>query len=177
LVGECSYQQNNISLHAKGGGDMRKGAMMIGVLAMAGCILVGGAVPVYAADLGLVGLLTSKLGVTNEQAESGAGAIFSTASKKMSVEDFTKVTDALPEVTSLMSSFSSGDSGSGSLGGLSSMMGKTGSSLSTLAGLSDTFSKLGIGSDMVGKFIPIVLEYAQSKGGSTIANLLKSALQ
>jgi hypothetical protein len=30
---------------------------------------------------------------------------------------------------------------------------------------------------MVGKFIPIVLEYAQSKGGSTIATLLKSALQ
>lgn len=156
---------------------MRKGAMLIGVLAIVGCMLAGGSASVCAADLNLVGLLTDKLGVTNEQAESGAGAIFSAASKKMSVDDFTKVTDALPEVTSLMSSVSSNDSGSSSLGELSSMAGKAGGALSSVAGLSDTFSKLGLGSDMVGKFIPIVLDYAQSKGGSTVANLLKSALQ
>ena len=156
---------------------MRKRAMMIGWLAMVGCMLFGGAFPVCAADLDLVGLLTKNLGVSNEQAEGGAGAIFNTASKNMSIDDFTKVTDALPEVTSLMNSVSSSGSGSGSLGGLSSMLGKSGSSLSTLAGLSDTFSKLGLGSDMVGKFIPIVLEYAQSKGGSQIASLLKTALQ
>lgn len=156
---------------------MRKGAMVVGVLAIMGWLLVGGTASVCAADLNLVGLLTDKLGVTNEQAEGGAGAIFSAASKKMSADDFTKVTDALPEVTSLMSSVSSSDSGSSSLGGLSSMVGKAGGAMSSLAGLSDTFSKLGLSSDMVGKFIPIVLDYAQSKGGSTVANLLKSALQ
>jgi hypothetical protein len=156
---------------------MRKGAILIGLLAMVGCVLIGGAAPVCAADLGLVGLLTDKLGVTNEQAEGGAGAIFSAASKKMSADDFTKVTNALPEVTSLMSSASSSDSGSGSLGGLTSMVGKASGAVSSLAGLSDTFSKLGLSSDMVGKFIPIVLDYAKSKGGSTISNLLKSALQ
>ena len=156
---------------------MKKRSIVIGWLVMMGCMLFGSAVPVHAADLDLVGLLTKNLGVSNEQAEGGAGAIFNAASKNMSVDDFAKVTDSLPEVTSLMNSFSSGDSGSGSLGGLSSVLGKSGSSLSTLAGLSDTFSKFGLSSDMVGKFIPIVLEYAQSKGGSQIANLLKSALQ
>ncbi len=155
---------------------MRKGAMMIGAMAVVAFVL-GGGTSVFAAGLDLVGMLTKNLGVTSEQAEGGAGAIFDSASKNMSAEDFTKVTDALPEVKSLMSSASSGDSGSGTLGGLSSMLGKSGGSLSTLAGLSDTFSKLGLSSDMVGKFIPVVLEYAQSKGGSTVSNLLKSALQ
>lgn len=156
---------------------MRQRKAMIGVLVMVGCMLLVGTAPVCAADLDLVGLLTKNLGVTNQQAEGGAGAIFNAASKNMSTDDFTKVTDALPEVTSLMNSATSGSSGSGTLGGLSSMMGKSGSSLSTLAGLGETFSKLGLSSDMVGKFMPIVLEYAQSKGGSQIANLLKAALQ
>ena len=156
---------------------MKKRSMVIGWLAMMGCMLFGSAFPVRAADLDLVGLLTKNLGVSSEQAEGGAGAIFNAASKNMSVADFTKVTDSLPEVTSLMNKVSLSDSGSGGLGGFSSMLGKSGSSLSVLAGLSDTFSKLGLSSDMVGKFIPIVLEYAQSKGGSQIANLLKSALQ
>ena len=131
----------------------------------------------YAADLDLVGLLTKNLGVSSEQAQGGAGAIFNAASQNMSADDFTKVTDALPEVTSLIKGVSSGGSDSGTLGGLSSMLGQSGSSLSSLAGLSDTFSKLGLSSDMVGLFIPIILEYAQSKGGSQIASLLKSALQ
>jgi hypothetical protein len=31
-------------------------------------------------------------------------------------------------------------------------------------------------SEMVGKFIPIVLDYAQSKGGDAVMSLLKGAL-
>jgi hypothetical protein len=156
---------------------MRKRVIVIGLLAMMGCVVLGGGMSVDAAELDLVGLLTKNLGVTDQQAEGGAGAIFDTASKNMSGEDFTKVTDALPEVKSLINTASSSGSGSGTMGGLTSMLGKSGSSLSSLAGLTDTFSKLGLSSDMVGKFIPIVLEYAQSKGGSGISSLLKAALQ
>ena len=156
---------------------MRKHVIVTGLLALVGYVLSGGGMSVHAADLDLVGLLTQNLGVTDQQAEGGAGAIFNTAAKNMSVDDLTTVIDALPEVKSLMNSASASDSGSGTLGGLTSMLGKSGSSLSSLAGLTDTFSKLGLSSDMVGKFIPIVLEYAQSKGGSEIANLLKAALQ
>lgn len=39
------------------------------------------------------------------------------------------------------------------------------------------FFLIGLGNDMIGKFIPIVLEYAQAKGGDGIAGLLKAALQ
>jgi len=156
---------------------MKKRMMVIGLLVVMGCMLGIGAAPVCAADLNLVGLLIEKLGVTTEQAEGGAGAIFDVASKSLSADDFAKVTDALPDVKSLLASDTSSGSETGSLKSLSSLLGKNQSSLSSLAGLSDTFSSLGLGSDMVSKYISIVLEYAQSKGGSEIANLLKSVLQ
>jgi hypothetical protein len=57
------------------------------------------------------------------------------------------------------------------------MMKKGGGTMGTLTELAGSFSQLGLGGDMVGKFIPIVLEYAQGKGGDTVASLLKMALQ
>jgi len=132
---------------------------------------------VYAMDKDLVGLLTESLSVTNLQRECGAGAIFKAASQNMSVEDFTKVSNALPEVQSLMKSVPTLDSGSGSLGSLSSAFSKSGGSVSSLAGLASTFSQLDLGGDMVQQFVPIILNYAQNKGGDVVSNLLKMALQ
>ena len=156
---------------------MRKGRKLMYGLAMIGLMVVGWGGAAHASGLDLVGMLVQNLGVTNEQAQGGAGAIFNTASQNMSADDFTTVTDALPVVTSLMDAAPSTDSGTGALGSISSALGKSGSSLSSVAGLASTFSNLGMGSDMVGKFIPIVLEYAQSEGGEVVSNLLKAALQ
>ena len=135
--------------------------------------------PAFAAETGLVDLLTKNLGVTSAQAEGGAGAIFNTASQKMSVADFAKVTDAMPEVKSLMAAApAAGNKESGGfLSGISSNLGEKGSTLGSFAKLSDTFSKLELSGDMVGKFIPIILQYAQNRGGDGISGLLKSALQ
>lgn len=142
------------------------------------CIYVlGMGCSAYAMNTDLVGLLTKSLDVTNQQAEGGAGAIFKAASQNMSAEDFTKVTKALPEVQSLMNSVPASDSGSGSLGSLSSAFNKSSGSVSSLAGLAGTFSQLGLGGDMVQQFVPIILGYAQNKGGDVVANLLKMALQ
>lgn len=142
------------------------------------CMVVWGMGPsVYAMDTDLVGLLTQSLNVTPAQAEGGAGAIFKAASENMGAEDFAKVTDALPEVPSLMASIPSSDSGSGTLGSLSSALSKSGGSVSSLAGLASTFSQLGMGGDMVQQFIPVILNYAQDKGGDLVSNLLQAALQ
>jgi hypothetical protein len=133
--------------------------------------------PVLAMDLNLVGLLTKNLGVTQTQATGGAGAIFNTASQNMSAEDFAKITDALPEAQSLMDAAPAAEKGSGALGGLTGILDKKKNGTTSLANLAGSFSKLGLSSDMVGKFIPIVLQYAQDKGGNAISSLLKSALQ
>ncbi len=156
---------------------MKHRVFLIGSLSIFYFVIISLSAPVYAHGMDLVGLLTKNLGVTSQQAKGGAGSIFNTASKKMSVEDFSRVTEAMPEVTSLMNAAPRVGSGSGTLGGLSSMLKKSGGSLGTLTELSGAFSKLGLSSGMVSKFIPIILGYAQSKGGDTIANLLKTALQ
>jgi hypothetical protein len=142
------------------------------------CLHVSGTgLSVFAMDTGLVGLLTKSLAVTPQQAEGGAGAIFKAASKNMRAEDFATVSNALPEAQSLMDAIPASGAASGTLGSLSSALGKGGGSISSLAGLADTFSQLGMGGDMVQQFIPIILDYAQSKGGDVVSSLLKAALQ
>jgi Protein of unknown function VcgC/VcgE (DUF2780) len=140
-------------------------------------IAIGWGSLAYAVEMDLVSLLTKNLGVSKAQATGGAGAIFDTASQKMSIADFAKVKAAMPEVQGLIDAAPKTEKGSETMGGLSSLVGKKGSDMSSLPNLIASFSKLGLGGDMVGKFVPVVLNYAQSKGGSGIFNLLKSALQ
>jgi len=138
--------------------------------------------PVHADSSGLTSLLTSRLGVSNSQAEGGAGSILAYAKQKLSADDFSKVTDAMPETDSLIKAApkTKGDGSlAGKLGGVSSLLSgseKT-SSLASMAGLSDSFSSLGLNADMIGQFTPIILEYAKSKGGDVVMSLLKGALQ
>ena len=150
----------------------------IGIIFFSAAIfLIGLGTPLSAQESGLVQLLVNKTGVTSEQAEGGAGSIFSTAKQNMEVKDFSKVTTAMPEVEPLMAAAPKTEKSSGILGGASSMLGGKTGSLGKIAGLYDSFSKLGLSKEMVGKFIPLILDYSESKGGKTISNLLKAALE
>jgi hypothetical protein len=64
------------------------------------------------------------------------------------------------------------------LGGASSLLGggDKGASVAGLAGLTESFSSLGLSSDMIGQFTPVILDYAKSKGGETVSSLLGSVL-
>ena len=50
----------------------------------------------------LVDTLTQKLGVTNGQAEGGAGAIFQVAKDKLSSEDFQSISQAVPGMDGML---------------------------------------------------------------------------
>ena len=52
----------------------------------------------------LVGMLTSQLGVSEQQAAGGAGSLFNFAEGQMGSADFDAVSSALPEVGGLMGS-------------------------------------------------------------------------
>lgn len=140
-------------------------------------LLTGWGIPAFAAGPGLTDLLVKSTGVTIPQAEGGAGAIFNTAKQNMTVQDFSKVTEAMPEVESLMAKAPKAEKGSGLLGSAGSMLGGDAGSLGKAAGLYNSFSKLGLGKEMVGRFIPVILNYSKAKGGNTVFNLLKAALQ
>ncbi len=135
--------------------------------------LVGGIAPVpgNAGTMDLITQLVDALGITGKQAEGGVGALFNNAKENLSAEDFKKASDAVPGVDKYMAEAPSTDSGSGA-GGLSSLGGSA-SKIGSMAGLTDSFSKLGMNTETMTQFIPIVTDFMESKAGASVAGLLK----
>lgn len=133
-------------------------------------------VPAHAGDLGLVDLLSSQLGVTKDQAQGGAGSIFQLAKQNLSGEDFSNVAKAVPGINQMLDAAPKMEESSGTLGSVSSIMGDKSNTLGGMAGLTNSFKKLGLSPDMVQQFTPIILDYVKDKGGEHVMSLLKSAL-
>ncbi len=146
------------------------------------CLLVlflfifGAVFPTHADTGDLITTLTNKLGVTKKQATGGTGAIFKYAKSKLSTDDFSTVAQALPGTNSLISAAPKTSGSANLLSGLKSFTGRQSKSTDTISSLAGSFSKLGMKPDMAGKFIPIILEYAQSKGGTAVMTILKGVL-
>jgi hypothetical protein len=143
---------------------------------------VGGSLsPARADTSGLVGHLTKQLGVTEEQATGGSGSVFALAKSKLSPSDFSQVAGVVPEMDSLLGAAPKAESKGGGAGtaasGASSMMGSGGSGLGGLASLAGPFSQLGLSPDMIGKFVPSILEFVGGKGGSSVQSLLAGVLK
>ncbi len=125
----------------------------------------------------LIQMLVQQLGVSDEQASGGAGLLFKLAQEKLSSGEFAQVKDTVPGIENMMSSAPQAGGLSGALGGLASSFGGGGSQLAGLAELAGGFKNLDLDSGMIGKFIPIVLSFAQSKGGDAIKQMLARVLQ
>lgn len=125
----------------------------------------------------ILSMLTEQLGVTEEQARGGAGAIFNLAKEKLGDADFGKVAEAVPGMEDLLGAAPESGGLAGVVGGLASKLGGGAGKLSSLASLAGGFKDLGLDSGMVGKFIPIILSFVQSKGGDSIKSLLAGVLK
>ncbi len=121
----------------------------------------------------LIGSLVDLLGVTEPQAEGGAGAVFREAKNNMSSSDFSQLLSALPGIDSLIEA---APQGSGLAGKASSLLGGSAGSASGLSALTDSFAKLGLSPDMVNKYVDVIMKFAQSEGGQQTMALLKNAL-
>jgi hypothetical protein len=120
----------------------------------------------------LIDQLTSNLGVNETQAKGGAGLLFKLAKDGLSGGDFSKVSAAVPGIDGLIGAAPGGE---GALGGLGKVFG--GGGLGSLASLAGGFSNLGLDASMIGKFLPIVLSFVQSKGGDQVKGILEKVLQ
>ncbi len=121
----------------------------------------------------LIKALVAQLGVTNEQAAKGSGLLFKAAKERLG-GDFSKVEQALPDVSKLIEG---APSTGGGLGGMLGGLLGGGGALGALASLAGGFSSLKLSPDMIGKFIPVILETVKSKAGGEIVQLLKSAMK
>lgn len=123
----------------------------------------------------LLNMLTSQLGVNQEQAAGGAGMIFDLAKEKLG-GDFSQISSAIPEVDGLIDKAPDTGGGlMGALGGLASSFGAD--SLGNLASLAGGFSKLDLDADMISKFVPVILDYVKGKAGDGVMGLLSNVLK
>jgi len=119
----------------------------------------------------LVEMLKSQLGVSEKQASGGAGLLLKLAKDKLG-ENFSQVAGAIPETEQLICSAPAACI-VGKLGGLVSSLGGNSAQLGNLASLAGGLKKLDIDTSTISKFIPILLSFAQSKGGDSVKGLLE----
>jgi hypothetical protein len=125
----------------------------------------------------LVGQLSKQLSVTPAQATGGAGALFGLAKNRLSAPDFSKIAAVVPGMNGLLKAAPSASASTGGLSGLSGLSSSLPGGAGGLASTASSFQKLGLSPDMVSKFVPILTQFVQAKGGSSIASLLSKGLK
>ncbi len=163
---------------------MKSSKKLLGSTAVAACLLVlcalaSAQIPSMPMEspvgpnADLIGKLTKELNITPQQAAGGAGAIFGLAKTRLSGADFGKLAAVVPGMDGLLKAAPSvkGESGLGSLG---SMLPEGVGGLASLAG---SFKSLGLSPEMAAKFVPVLKNYIQAKGGAGIASIFTGALK
>ena len=110
---------------------------------------------------GLLSALTGQLGVSDEQAVGGTGALLGLAKNKLSGGDYSQLLKAVPGLDKL--------SGGGALSGLGGQLGDTASSgllgnVGSLGDVNKAFGALGMDQSMSGKFAGVLLDYFGKQG-------------
>lgn len=106
----------------------------------------------------LIGMLTSKLGITDNQAKGGMGSMFSLAKEKLSPANFSTLTTAVPTATGYMDT--------------AKQLGAVAGPLNNMTGLNNAFAKLGISPEIAKQFVPLVTDYIGKLGGAGVQSLL-----
>ena len=145
-----------------------RGFISLIVLLAAGLLL---SVPANA-QTGLISQLSKGLSVTPTQAKGGAGALFGLAKTRLSEDEFSKVSAAVPGMSGLLKAAPA----AGGNSELSSLEGSMGS-MGRLAEVAEAFHKLGMSPEMAGKFVPVMTKYVKARGGLSTASLLEKALK
>lgn len=121
-------------------------------------------------------MLVGQLGVDSTQAMGGVGAILALARQRLSPLDFMRLSDNFPEMDQYLSAVPQSGASISWFSSPESLMGESNHGLGGLAVLANSFRKLGMDADMIGQFVPIVLQYVQAQSGPEALSLLQGAL-
>ena len=110
------------------------------------------------AEMELIDLLTEQLGIHQTQAQGGAGLLFKLAKDKLDTEDFMQISEYIPSAVHLVDT--------------APISGTRGLAMGDLAGLVGGFSKLGMESDMVGKFVRVIITASPQESRDEIKGLI-----
>lgn len=126
--------------------------------------------------MSLVNQLVEQLGISEEQAQGGAGMLLNLAKSKLGEGEFSQVAEAVPEAEELAGQAPEAGGVGGMLGRLGGMLGGKAESLGDMAGLASGFSKLGLSKDMISQFVPTILSYVQEQGGEGVRGILEKVI-
>ncbi|MDI1293990.1 MAG: DUF2780 domain-containing protein [Methylobacter sp.] len=124
----------------------------------------------------LTELLTQRTGVTEAQAQGGAGALFQVAKKTMQADSFSQLEQSVPGIQEMLGAVPAQTQQGGWAGKLSSITGASGGTAGNLLSVVSSFQQQGMSPQMVQQFIPVVIDYVKARGNDTLANTLSSAL-
>ena len=121
-------------------------------------------------QVGLASQIMQSTGVDQTQALGGAGALFGMAKEGMSADDFSKVTNAVPEMDKMMDAVPG-------LGGGTSTLSSAATVLVGMPKVTAAFEKLGISKDKIALFTPIIISYIEKKAGSLLSGKVAKSLK
>jgi hypothetical protein len=123
----------------------------------------------------LVDLLSKNLGVSGAQAEGGAAVLFKAAKDKLGAPEFDRLLSGVPGLPDLMKKAPAAGGGlGGMLGGLAGALGGNAALIGTIV---SGFGKLGLTTDHAKKFVPVILEFLESKVGPDVVSKLEKTLR
>lgn len=106
----------------------------------------------------LVNQLTDQLGISTKQAAGGSAALLALAQENLSSENMKALSESVPGLDTLLNSSDSLDS------------------ITNLSSVKSVFEQLGLDSDMVSQFTPIIQSYLEGQGvDSSLLSALSSA--
>ena len=111
----------------------------------------------------LTGMLTSQLGVTEQQATGGVGSILTLAQEKLIKGDFDKVAAVVPGASKYMDQ--------------AKKLGAVTGPIKDMNGLKSALGRLAMSPDTINKFVPAVSNFVGKAGGSEVGNLLAGVLK
>jgi hypothetical protein len=124
----------------------------------------------------LTELLMQRTGVTQAQAQGGAGALFQVAKNKMQSDSFAQLEQSVPGMQGMLGAAPSLSQPSGIAGRLSSLTGASGGTAGSLISVVSAFQQQGMSPAMVQQFIPVVVDYVKAHGNSALVDTLSTAL-
>jgi hypothetical protein len=123
----------------------------------------------------LVSALAKELGSTPKQAEGAAGSLFRLAKSRMTPEGFGRLAKAVPDLDQLLAAAPALEARGAGAQKLGQAVGADG--LGGLAGVAQSFRKLGLNGDMVKKAVPVVRDYVAKVSDGDLAKLVGDSLR
>ncbi len=123
-----------------------------------------------AAGSGLVETLTSRLGISDQQASGGAGALLALAQASLSGKEWGQLTSLIPQAGALAGKVDLSQFDGGTLGAIGDLLGDdSGPSMANVMG---AFDNLGLDVTSISSFVPVILDYLQQQGGAELVDTL-----